>query len=126
MLELYANIKKYRLMRGMSQDELAQKTGYSNRSAIARIERGDIDLPQSKVIAFAEALRVSVDDLMGSDGTTDKKNVIGMDFGTTYAGAIPSNLLVYLTALNDEGIRKAEEYLADLADIERYKRKDGD
>lgn len=65
MLILYQNIKKYRKLKGMSQDELAKRTGYTNRSAISRIEKGEIDLPQSKIISFAEALGVDVSILMG-------------------------------------------------------------
>lgn len=65
MLILYQNIKKYRKLKGMSQNELAKKTGYTNRSAISRIEKGEIDLPQSKIVSFAEALGVDVSILMG-------------------------------------------------------------
>ena len=61
----YENIKKLRERKGMSQDELATLTGYSSRSSIAKIEKGLIDLQQSKLIAFAKALEVSVGELMG-------------------------------------------------------------
>lgn len=66
MLDLYKNIKKYRELRNISQEELAKKVGYANRSAIARIEKGEIDLPQSKIIAIADALGVPAGSLMGS------------------------------------------------------------
>lgn len=65
MLELYQNIKKRREELGMSQEQLAKLVGYTNRSTIARIERGDIDLPQSMIVKFAEALRVTPAYLMG-------------------------------------------------------------
>lgn len=39
MLTLYKNIKKLREELGMSQDELAEKTGYTSRSSIAKIEK---------------------------------------------------------------------------------------
>ena len=39
--------------------------GYADKSMIAKIEKGLVDLPQSKIIAFAEALHVSPGDLMG-------------------------------------------------------------
>ena len=66
MLDLYKNIKKYRELKNMSQEELAKKVGYSNRSAIARIEKSEIDLPQSKIVAIADALGVPAGTLMGS------------------------------------------------------------
>lgn len=71
MLELYANIKKLRLERGWSQDELAKKTGYTNRSMISRIESGLIDLPQSQILKFAEVFGVPAGDLFGADGIVD-------------------------------------------------------
>ena len=65
MLDLYKNIKKYRIAIGLSQAELAQKTGYTDRSSIAKIEKGEVDLPQSKILLFAKALEVSAGTLMG-------------------------------------------------------------
>ena len=49
----------------MSQEDLAKKAGYTDRSSIAKIERGDVDLPQSKIIALAKALMIPAGDLMG-------------------------------------------------------------
>ena len=40
----------------MSQEELATRLGYKSRSTIAKIESGENDLTQSKIVAFAEAL----------------------------------------------------------------------
>ena len=58
---------------GMSQDELAHLVGYKDRSSIAKIESGDRDIRQAKVIAFANALKTSPQWLMGYDDTEDKK-----------------------------------------------------
>ena len=74
MLELYTNIRKARLDAGMTQAELAKRAGYTDRSSIAKIEKGMIDIPQSKIEIIAEALGVSARDLMGYDGTTDSPN----------------------------------------------------
>lgn len=41
---------------GMSQEELALKTGYTSRSSINKIELGINDITQSKVIEFAKML----------------------------------------------------------------------
>lgn len=65
MIELYRNIRRRREDLGMSQDTLARKVGYTSRSTIARIENGEIDIPQSKVMAFAEALHTTPAELMG-------------------------------------------------------------
>ena len=68
MLELYENIRKFRKELGMSQDQLAQLTGYTDRSSIAKIEKGEVDIPQSKIMLFAEALNVDPGTLMGDTG----------------------------------------------------------
>lgn len=67
MLQLYKNIKKRRTELHLTQSELATKMGYADKSMIAKIEKGLVDLPQSKIIAFAETLQISPGDLMGWD-----------------------------------------------------------
>lgn len=76
MLQLYNNIKTRRIAMGMTQSELAEKAGYADKSMIAKIEKGSIDLPQSKIIAFAQILEVDPGELMGLDGTIQDKQYI--------------------------------------------------
>ena len=65
MQELYRNIREQRERLGLSQDELARLVGYTSRTSIAKIEAGKIDLPQSKVEAFAHALHMTPAALLG-------------------------------------------------------------
>ena len=65
MLPLYDNIRRRRIELGISQQELANMLGYTSRTTIAKIEAGAIDIPQSKIVAFAEALNTSPGILMG-------------------------------------------------------------
>ena len=51
-------IKRIRILRKLSQDELAQKCGYKSRSTINKIEAGVNDVPQSKIKIIASALDV--------------------------------------------------------------------
>ena len=67
MLDLYKNIRKRRNELGLTQTELAHRLGYSDKSMIAKIEGGKVDLSQSKIMAFAEALNTSASALMGWD-----------------------------------------------------------
>jgi transcriptional regulator with XRE-family HTH domain len=76
METIYENIKMLRESKGLSQDALAELTGYTSRSSIAKIEKGLVDLPQSKIIAFAKALGVTPIELMGV-----KEN---LQFGNAY------------------------------------------
>ena len=69
MLELYTNIKKRRKALGLTQTDLALKLGYADKSMIAKIESGNIDLAQSKIVAFANALETTPACLMGWNDT---------------------------------------------------------
>lgn len=62
---IYDNIRKRRIELGMSQQQLADLTGYGDRSSIAKIEKGLVDLSQSKLEIFAAALKMKPSDLMG-------------------------------------------------------------
>lgn len=64
-MKIGERIRIKRTEKGWSQRELAAKMGYSNHSTIGKIETGKVDLPQSKVVQFAEILNVSVAYLMG-------------------------------------------------------------
>lgn len=65
MLPLYDNIRRRRIERGLSQQQLADMLGYKSRTTIAKIEAGVIDIPQSKIISFAKALGTTPGTLMG-------------------------------------------------------------
>lgn len=65
MLELYKNIRDLRIRLGLSQEDLAKKVGYKDRTSIAKIESGKVDIPQSKIIEFANALDTTPSRLMG-------------------------------------------------------------
>lgn len=71
MLQIYQNIKRIRREKGITQADLAKKIGYTDRSTIAKVEAGIVDLTQSKIMAFAEALGVSASDLMGYGDTIE-------------------------------------------------------
>lgn len=66
-MELYQRIKARREELGMSQNELAKRLGYKDRSTIAKIEAGINDITQSKIEAFAKVLNTTASDLMGWD-----------------------------------------------------------
>lgn len=76
MLQLYENIKRHRKAAKMTQEELAKLTGYTDRSSIARIEKGEIDLPQSKIKQFAEALGTTPSQLMGWEEVQKKNDAL--------------------------------------------------
>lgn len=65
MQQLYQNIRARRRQLGMTQQELAQRTGYTSTTSISKIESGKVDLPQSKIPVFAKALQTTPEELLG-------------------------------------------------------------
>jgi len=81
MLQLYKNIKMLREEKGLSQDELAKLCGYTSRSSIAKIEKGEVDLQNSKILLFANALGTTPGKLMGlTDFDTKEPSTIAAHF----------------------------------------------
>lgn len=67
MSEIAKRIRLRRKELGLTTDELAKKMGYKDRSSISKIESGNADIPQSKVLAFARALDTTTAYLIGID-----------------------------------------------------------
>lgn len=66
-MTMYDRIKDLRLKKGMSQQELAEKVGYKDRSAINLIENGKRNITESRIMAIAKALGVTPSFLMDGD-----------------------------------------------------------
>ncbi len=58
-------IKRRRNELHLSQRDLSNMMGYSNHSTIGKIETGKVDIPQSRIVQFANVLGVSIAYLMG-------------------------------------------------------------
>ena len=59
------NIFLLRKELGWTQEELAKRMGYKSKSTINKIELGINDIPQSKIVKFAQALGTTPAYLMG-------------------------------------------------------------
>ena len=75
MLEIYKRIRARREELGISQEELAKRLGYKSRSSINKIEKGENDIPQSKIVAFAQALQTTPERLMGWEQSTESPGI---------------------------------------------------
>lgn len=62
-MKWYEKIKEYRLDRGWTQDELAEKMGYKDRTSIAKIESGAAEINQTQMYQFSKVLGVYPVDL---------------------------------------------------------------
>jgi len=58
-------IRALREKQGLSQEALAARLGYKDRSSIAKIESGKVELSQGKLEQLSEIFRVSVPTLLG-------------------------------------------------------------
>ena len=71
LVQVGSRIRHLRKQQKLTQEQLAQKTGYTSRSSINKIEKGLVDLPQSKISEIAEALETTPAYLMGWEENDD-------------------------------------------------------
>ena len=76
MSKIGDNIAAARKRAGLTQEELATLMGYKSKSTINKIELGVNDIPQSKIVKFAEVLGTTPAVLMGwvSEETAQKND----------------------------------------------------
>ena len=78
-MKLHETIRARRMALHMTQQELAARLGYKSTSTIAKIEAGVNDIPQAKIIAFANALATTPGTLLGlgnEHGPLPEKNIV--------------------------------------------------
>jgi transcriptional regulator with XRE-family HTH domain len=78
MSKIGDNIAIARKRAGLTQEELAARMGYKSKSTINKIELGVNDIPQSKIVKFAEVLGTTPAVLMGwvSEETSKKNDLL--------------------------------------------------
>lgn len=64
-MDIGQRIAERRRQLNMTQEELAYKMGYKTKSSINKIELGVQDVPQKKIVRFAEVLDTTINYLMG-------------------------------------------------------------
>lgn len=78
-------IKDLRKENHLSQTELALKVGYKEKTAIAKIEAGKIDLPQSKLLAFSKIFGISVSYFFDETPSIQKTDITQLPLNTIAA-----------------------------------------
>ena len=113
MIKLYENIKYLRKQNKWTQDDLAKKMGYTDRSMIAKIETGAVDLAESKIMAFAKVFGVKPSDLMGLDD---------VPFTSSSYDLLPdeASLIDNYRSLNLEGKKEVDEHMKYIVSQEEY------
>ena len=102
-------IKKRREELGWTQQDLADKMGYTSKSTITRIEKGYNDVSQSNIIKFADVLGVSPSYLMEWDNQLidASNNDKSKDIITTFEKELKK-----LSVPNRENVLRYIEFLA--------------
>ena len=116
-------IKKLRERKGLTQEELAMKVGYTSATTINKIESGTNKLKQEKIKIFADVLECTVSELLGIDEINNLHPVSSMNIrkialydsiscGT--GGFVDDNIIDYVS-LPDEMFSSKKEYFAQYA-----------
>jgi transcriptional regulator with XRE-family HTH domain len=75
-MKIGERIKYRREELGLSQDELARRLGYKSRSSINKIENDASGLPQTKIVAIANALQTTPSYIMGWQEVQKKNDTL--------------------------------------------------
>lgn len=70
-MDIYERIRYRREELDMSQEELAHKIGYKDRTAVSKMEAGQRQIKQSMIVKLASALDTTPAYLMGWDNEDD-------------------------------------------------------
>ena len=139
-------IRRLREENKMSQTTLAEKVGYKDKTAIAKVEAGKVNLPQSKIFAFAEALYTTPAYLLGWEPKADKCNTLFAGLKPTLSDEVKESidkmiileetqpidfleienhnrellLLAHFKTLNLSGKKEAIKRVAELTELKKY------
>ncbi|SDY09304.1 Transcriptional regulator, contains XRE-family HTH domain [Allochromatium warmingii] len=88
-MQIHEKLKVMRLCRGWSQEEMAEKLGYS-ANGYAKIERGETDIKVDRLGKIAEAIGVDLQQLLN----LNDKNVFNVIEGCHYDNGSHGNILL--------------------------------
>ena len=101
-LTIGSKVKRIRKANGLSQEELAKSLGYSGKSVIAHIEKGDADMTYEKILLMIKEYCLDANELFD---VSDIDRAI-----KAYNEQPKSNkVVVYIHGMKDSSL-KAEEY----------------
>ena len=116
-----ARVKRYRLARQLTLEELATKCGYTSatsRSTMQKIEAGKSDIPASKIVILAKALDVTISDLIDGcehENVNQLGKLVVERFGKPVAKLIP-----LIAKLDDEDLAEIRGEVKGMLRAEKY------
>ena len=105
-------IRSLREFNKLSQTELAIKVGYKDKTSIAKIEAGKVDLPQSKIFAFAKNLGTTPSYILGDNEFPDH-----VEENHSFINDNDKTILDKYRQLNDEGKQRLLERADELIEL---------
>lgn len=99
---LYSRTKELRKKNKLSQDELAKRCGYTSRSTISKLEKGEFNLPSDKITLLATALNTTPAYLMGWEDKQKSK-------------IVDEEIIALLETLSDEQKTAIIEFIKQMA-----------
>ncbi len=112
-MDIGHRIRYRREQLNMTQDELAQKVGYTSRSSIAKVEANANGMVQSKLVLFAQALGTTPSYLMGwtEDGEEKKNDAITDIILRLRTDSVFLKVVKELKSLSPEQLQAVESFL---------------
>lgn len=125
------NIRVFRILNDMTQEELADKMGYKSKTSINKIEKEVKHLPLDKLQKIADILHTTPSVLLGNEPSVDnvlsvqlarimEEKGITLEPKSKEAEDRLSDYLVKLidlaSEINDEGLERLIQYAEDIKD----------
>lgn len=122
-------IKQLREEREWSQEYLASLMGYKSKSSINKIEMGINDIPQSKVLQFAQVFDISPAELLMDTERTPNETELASEVQILEEvqkryGKQAVQMLEIFIKLNADGMKRAIETIEPLIEISRFRKED--
>lgn len=113
-------LKRIRLEKGMSQEELAHKVGYKGRSAINKIETGTNDMSRDMIVKCADALGISPLELFQEAPSSESTLPMGsFHGGSDDLISVSPDFWVAYCELSDKNKEQLETYAKYLLEIQK-------
>lgn len=109
-------VKQRRKELGMTQEELAKRVGFKSKTSINKIETGERDITQSKILAFSDALMVAPTYILGLEDEEERR-VCEMD------KCCKKHLMEKILLLDDVDRERLEERLDTMLEADKYVKK---
>lgn len=117
------NIRTFRILANMTQEELAEKMGYKSKTTINKIEKEVNSMPIERVRKFAEVLGTSPSVLLGEEDSVRYVLQQQMD-RTDDRSPTLIELQTIAETMNEAGLLRLLAYAKDIED--KYRKGDED